>query len=254
MSVISPATNPWLRISNPRPQARRRLFCFPYAGGAASIYRTWHQYLPPEIELCAVQLPGRENRIKEAPFTNVTQLVQTLIPHLLPALDKPFALFGHSMGSLIAYELAQQLQAQGQTPTHLLVSGRRAPMLPDPEGPLHPLTNDAAFLAELQRRYNNLPAVLFADAELRTLFLPLLRADLTLVGSYQSTVQTPLPCPLIAFGGEADPRASHAELLAWQQLTQADFALQFFPGAHFYLNEQAQPLVTAIAGYLTGGK
>ncbi len=250
MSVISPATNPWLQISNPRPQARRRLFCFPYAGGAASIYRTWHQYLPPEIELCAVQLPGRENRIKEAPFTNVTQLVQTLIPHLLPALDKPFALFGHSMGSLIAYELAQQLQIGRHMPTHLIVSGRRAPILPDPAPPLHTLPGDDAFLAGLQRRYNNLPALMLSDAAFRDLFTPLLRADMTLVETYTYTSRPPLTCPLLVLGGEEDANTSQAELRSWQSLTSADFAVQRFPGGHFYLNEQTQPLLSTLASYL----
>jgi surfactin synthase thioesterase subunit len=165
-------------------------------------------------------------------------------------LDKPFACFGHSMGALIAYELAQQLQAHSQTPTHLLVSGRRAPVLPELEMLLHTLPSDEAFLAELQRRYNNLPAVMFEDTELRELFVPLLRADLTLVETYQGTAKTPLPCPIVTLGGADDPRTSPAELRAWQALTQADFALHCFPGGHFYLNEQAPTLLATLARYL----
>ncbi len=188
MSVIrlhSHSTNTWLRINQPRPQARLRLFCFPYAGGAASLYRTWPQHLPPTIELCAVQLPGRENRIRESPYTNLVDLVAALLPNLLPVLDKPFALFGHSMGALIAYEVARQLQQHRQIPTHLLVSGRRAPVLPEPEALPHTLPSDEAFLRELHRRYHNIPTVLFEETELRALFVPLLRADLTLVETYQ---------------------------------------------------------------------
>lgn len=240
----------FFRISKPNPYARLRLFCFPYAGGAASIYRTWYQHLPQDIEVCAVQLPGRENRIREAPFTNVVALVEALIPHLKPYLDKPYALFGHSMGALLAYELAQQLQPHGRPPTHLLVSGRRAPTLPDPESLLHTLPSDDDFLIALHRRYNNLPAQILADVELRTLFTPLLRADLTLVETYSHPVQTPLPCPLITFGGESDPFVSQTELQAWQPLTEADFGLHRFPGGHFYLNEQVQPLLATIACYL----
>ena len=250
MTLVTPSTNPWVRISKPNPEARLRLFCFPYAGGAASIYRTWPQSLPAEIEVCAVQLPGRENRLRERAFTNLVALVQALLPPLLPYLDKPFALFGHSMGALIAYELTRQLQPYSQTPTHLLVSGRRGPMLPETEALLHTLPSDVAFLAELQRRYGNLPAVLFEDAELRALFTPLLRADLTLVETYPSITKTALPCPVVALGGEADPRVSYTELAAWQALTQADFALHTFPGGHFYLNEQVQLLLSTIAGYL----
>lgn len=241
----------WLKRLPPNPHTRLRLFCFPYAGGAASVYRTWQQHLPAEIEVCAVQLPGRENRIREQPFTDVGTLVQALIPHLLPYLDKPFALFGHSMGSLIAYELAQQLHQQsGRRPTYLLVSGRRAPFLPEPEALLHTLPSDEAFLTELQQRYQNLPTVLFEDAELRDLFVPLLRADFALVERYLGTAKPPLPCPIVAFGGEADSRASRAELMAWQELTQSDFALHLLPGGHFYLNQQPQQLLMIMTQYL----
>ena len=141
--------NPWLQISQPKPNARLRLFCFPYAGGAASIYRSWHQYLPADVEVCAIQLPGRENRVRERSYINLLELVNGLLPNLLPYLDKPFALFGHSMGSLIAYEVAQQVQQGSRRPTHLLVSGRRAPVLPEPEILLHRLPTNAMFLNEL---------------------------------------------------------------------------------------------------------
>lgn len=242
--------NPWLQISQPKPNARLRLFCFPYAGGAASIYRSWHQYLPADVEVCAIQLPGRENRVREQSYINLLELVNGLLPNLLPYLDKPFALFGHSMGSLIAYEVAQQVQQGSRRPTHLLVSGRRAPVLPEPEILLHTLPTDAIFLNELQRRYNNLPTVMFEDAEFRQLFLPLLRADFSVVETYQYTVRSPLPCPIIALGGADDPRAAQAELQAWQPLTRANFALHLFPGGHFYLNDQLQPLLATVAGYL----
>ncbi|MCB0063644.1 MAG: thioesterase [Caldilineaceae bacterium] len=236
----------------PNSNARLRLFCFPYAGGAASIYRTWHQYLPADIEVCAVQLPGRENRIRERPFTDTNALVQALLPHLQPYLDRPFALFGHSMGTIIAYELAQQLQQQRQQPPfRLLVSARRAPFLPEPEALVHLLPTDAQFLAELQRRYNNIPAMIFEDAELRELFVPLLRADFTLVETYQHSDRPPLRCPIIAFGGAADERASATELRAWQHVTQSTFALHCLPGGHFYLNDQTQPLLALITAVLT---
>ncbi|MEZ4664708.1 MAG: alpha/beta fold hydrolase [Caldilineaceae bacterium] len=255
MSIVhlpNQATNLWLRISRPKPQARLRLFCFPYAGGAASIYRTWHQHLPADIEVCAVQLPGRENRIREQPFTDLGELVQALLPNLLPYLDKPFALFGHSMGTLIVYELVQQLRQQmGRTPTHLFVSGRRAPFLPNPDAPLHALPADDLFLTELQRRYNNVPAVMFEEADLRDLFVPLLRADFTLVERYQWREAIPLPCPIVALGGESDSHASRADLMAWQELTQSNFSLHLLPGGHFYLNEQTSALIAHISEYFS---
>lgn len=248
---VPAAFDPWLRISAPNPTARLRLFCFPYAGGTASIYRLWSRCLPADIEVCAVQLPGREERIREQPFTDMSALVQVLLPRLLPYLDRPFAFFGHSMGSLIAYELAQSLHQQaGLVPTHLLVSGRRAPFLSRHEAPVHNLPTDMDLLAELQRRYNNIPELVFTDTELRELFAPLLRADLTMVETYQPQHQCRLPCPIIACGGETDPHASRVELLAWQELTQAAFALHMFPGGHFYFAEQAEPLFKTLSGYL----
>ena len=250
MSTATQSTNRWLRIASPKPDARLRLVCLPYAGGGALIYRTWHQHLPADIEVCAVQLPGREDRLRERPFTNLVELVQALLPHLSPYLDKPFAIFGHSMGALIAYELAQQLaQRPERVPIYLFVSGRRAPFLPEPESPLHTLPTDEIFLAELQRRYHNIPATIFEDAELRALFAPLLRADLTLVETYQCPAPTPLPCPIVALGGDADPLVSLAELQGWHTLTRAAFALHRFQGGHLYLNEQPQVLLATIAGY-----
>ncbi|MEM7125044.1 MAG: alpha/beta fold hydrolase [Chloroflexota bacterium] len=245
-------TNLWIREQSINPNARLRLFCFPYAGGAAPIFRTWDQHLPASINVCPVHLPGRATRIREKPFTNLENLVQAFLPSLQPCLDKPFAIFGHSMGSLIAYEVTKQLHQQGNLmPTYLLVSGRRAPYLPDPEMQLHTLPNDELFLKELRHRYDNVPDAIFDDAELRALFLPLLRADFTLVETYQSSKEALLPCPIIAFGGQSDSRASQAELMAWKELTQSDFDVHLFPGGHFYLNEQAPSLLQIINGYLS---
>ncbi|MEM7538610.1 MAG: alpha/beta fold hydrolase [Chloroflexota bacterium] len=242
--------NPWIKQQSPNPNARLRLFCFPYAGGAASIYRTWHQYLPNDIEVCATQLPGRENRIRDLAYTNVSILAESFIPYLLPYLDKPFAFFGHSMGTMIAYELTLQLQARGHSPTHLLMSGRRAPHLPETRSLVHTLADDLDFLQELQRRYSNIPEIIFQEVELRELFIPLLRADLELVETYQPTGETRLSCPIVALGGTTDEHASRADLLAWQTLTTGKFNLHLFPGGHFYLNDQTQPLTQTIKHYL----
>jgi medium-chain acyl-[acyl-carrier-protein] hydrolase len=242
---------PWIRITDPRPAARIRLFCFPYAGGAASMFRGWQQHLSPEVELCPIQLPGRENRIREQPFTSAAELVRHLIPAILPALDRPFALFGHSMGALIAYEVAQQLHhLHRRVPTCLLVSGRRAPLLPEPDTLLHTVTGDHAFLSELRTRYNNLPDILFEDTEIQELYLPLLRADFTLVETYRPVQTTPLPCPIFAFGGEDDARASGDALMAWRELTESDFDIRQFPGGHFYFKDHIRPLLDSIARHL----
>jgi surfactin synthase thioesterase subunit len=244
-------SNPWLWISRPNPAARLRLFCLPYAGGGATTFRTWHAHLPGDVEVCAVQLPGRENRFPEPPFTDLVELAQALPRHLLASLDRPFALFGHSMGALIAYELAQRLFRQyGRAPTHLFVSGRGGPFVPRTGAVLHTMPADEELLAELQRRYGHIPAVMFEDAELRELFVRLLRADLTLVETYRCAVATPLPCPVVALGGACDRDASPDGLRTWQPLTAATFAMHVFPGGHFYFSDRVQPLLATISGYL----
>lgn len=239
----------WLRRLRPQPQARYRLFCFHYAGGSASLYRTWPALLAarhPTVEVCAIQLPGRENRLSEAPFAQMEELIHALLSALRPEFDRPFVLFGHSMGAIIAYELAQALQRTGgPMPIHLMVSGRRAPSLPDPFVPLHGLPTDE-MLRAIGQRYGNLPDLVIQDAELKAIYAPLLQADFTLVETYQPSSLRPLPCPITALGGDADPFASEAELLAWQPLTQTQFTLHLLPGGHFYLQEQTAALLAFI--------
>lgn len=244
------STHLWLRRLKPNPHARLRLFCFHFAGGSASAYRTWPTGLAsscPDVELCAVQLPGRENRLHEQPFTQVAPLVTALLAALRPELDRPFAFFGHSMGATVAYELAQALTSISILPSHLFASGRRAPGMPERFAPIHQAPTDDDLLRAIQQRYQNLPELLLQDAELKAIYAPLLRADFTLVETYTPSSLTPLPCPITAFGGTTDPIATEAELMAWRTMTQSDFALYLLPGGHFYLQEQSGPLLTRIA-------
>lgn len=216
-------------------------------------YRTWGEVLPATVEVCPIQLPGREDRLRETPFTELQALVQTLSPIIQPYLDKPFAFFGHSMGALIAYELTRELWRQVDLlPVHLFVSGRGAPQLPSYLPPIHTLP-DAAFLTESQRRYGGIPAMLWQEAELRALLLPLLRADLTLVETYTYTPAPPLPCALTAFGGTRDKQVGQADLAAWRTQVQDDLHVQRFEGDHFYLNYSPQPLLQAIGTALSEG-
>lgn len=247
------STQLWLRRLKPTPQARLRLFCFHFAGGSASAFRTWPALLAerrPDVEVCAVQPPGRENRLNERPFTHVAPLVDALITVLRPELDCPFALFGHSMGAIVAYELAQALTRIGAPLSHLLVSARRAPGTAERYAPIHQAPTDDALLRAIQQRYHNLPDLLLQDAELKAIYAPLLRADFTLVDTYTPSTLTPLPCPITAFGGAADPIATEAELSAWRAVTQSNFALHLLPGGHFYLQEQSSPLLEHIANTL----
>jgi medium-chain acyl-[acyl-carrier-protein] hydrolase len=230
----------------PNPQARLRLFCFPYAGGAASIFYTWPDDLPKDVEVCPIQLPGRQDRIRETPFTHVTPLVQAIAPAIRPYLDKPYAFFGHSLGTLISFELARLLAAQNDPgPVRLLVSGHRAPQAPDPNPPIHHLP-DAEFIEELER-LNGTPEMVLENPELLQLFLPLLRADFTAAETYTYTAGAPLDCHISAFGGLQDDKVSRDGLAAWQEQTRRTFTLRMFPGDHFFLHSARALLLQALS-------
>lgn len=236
----------WFPRIEPKPQATIRLFCLPYAGSGAAVYRPWQAALPPQLELCLVQLPGRETRLREQPFTRIEPLLEELAPAVESRLDKPYILFGHSMGALVAFELARALRRRGApAPLALVVSGRRSPELPDPNPPLHNLP-EAAFIRAIIQRYNGIPKVLLDDPELLRVFLPTLRADLEVIETYRYAPDAAFEYPIVVYGGQSDPQASLAELHAWQTHTSQALTVKQFPGEHFYLQEQRAALIQAI--------
>lgn len=225
------------------PQAKARLFCFPFAGGNTLFYRSWSRHFPSEIELRPVRLPGREGRFKEACYREATPLAQALVEGLSSYLDLPFAFFGHSMGALLAFELARALRRRGDPgPFSLMVSGRSAPHLPLSRAILHTLP-DPALIDEL-RNYGGTPEIVLRNDEIMELFLPMIRADFAISETYVHTPDAPLKCPIRAFGGETDHMVSKTELDAWRQQTSDSFALRMFPGGHFYLDGVGGPLLT----------
>lgn len=233
---------PWFTSQQPNPRARLRLFCFPYAGGSAAIYRLWPQNLPSEVEVCVAHLPGRGMRLREQPFTSLDALVDAAAEAIAPSLDKPFTFFGHSMGAMISFELARRLRDQGRPqPTHLFVSGRPAPQLPN-----HDISHNLPE-AELRRellRLNGTPREVLENPELMELMLPLLRADFSVVETYVYRRGVPLDCSLTAFGGIRDKQVSREQLEAWSEQTVGEFALRMLPGDHFFLNDvQVQMLL-----------
>lgn len=240
----------WLICPRPNPKATLRLFCFSYAGAGASIFHSWSTQFPSnDVEICSVQLPGRESRLKEPLFTDLASLVQAMIPTLSIYLDRPFALFGHSLGALISFEVARNLrQLNCPTPLHLIVSGRHAPQLPAPTPPIHQLP-DTEFVEKLYR-YNGTPEKVLKNAELMKLFLPILRADFTLNETYVYISEPPLGCPISAFGGLQDEQVSHASIAAWREQTYSHFSMHMFSGDHFYLKSQQKELLLAISDRL----
>ena len=236
----------WVTCPKPNPQARLRLFCFPYAGGAASLFRTWSEELPAGVEVCPVQLPGRESRFREARYTRLMPLVHALGDVIQPYLTLPFAFFGHSMGALISFELARYLRRQNAPmPGRLFVSAHRAPHLPDPKAPIYNLP-DSQFLEEL-RLLNGMPREVLENAELMELMLPLLRADFAIAETYAYTEDAPLACPISAFGGLADSEVSSEEVAAWRAQTLGNFTVRMLPGDHFFLFKQRSTLLQAIS-------
>jgi medium-chain acyl-[acyl-carrier-protein] hydrolase len=229
------ARDTWLACPAPDPRARLRLFFLPYAGGGVAPYRRWLAALPADVEAWLVQLPGREKRFRERPFDRMAALLAELAPVLEPLLDRPFAFFGHSMGALIAYELARELRRRGRPePEHLLASARGAPDRQPATGPRHDLP-DAAFLEQL-RRLGGTPAEVLENRELLEMFLPLLRADFALAETYSWTAEPPLGCAITALGGAEDPAWPAEGLELWRRHTTGPFRLHLFEGNHFFLH------------------
>jgi medium-chain acyl-[acyl-carrier-protein] hydrolase len=231
----------WIAGRRRNPRARLRLFCFPYAGGAASVFRNWSEGLPADIEVCPIQFPGRGTRLMEPPFSRLSLLVEALAVALIPLLDRPFAFFGHSLGSLVSFELARRLRTNHQTsPARLIVSAGPAPQIPHRGQPIHNLPENE-FSAEL-RRLNGTPDDLLNNQELMDIVLPSLRADFALYESYRYSSEPPLNCPISTFGGMRDEKVSHRDLEAWRDQTNGSFSIRMFPGDHFFL-KTTQPLV-----------
>jgi medium-chain acyl-[acyl-carrier-protein] hydrolase len=251
-ATTNTTTSPWVVFPKRQPEARLRLFCFPYAGAGASAYHPWGRFISPEIEVVAIQLPGRETRLREAAHTRLTPMVAVLAQSLEPLFDRPFAFFGHSLGALIAFELARELRRTGRRqPDHLTVSARRPPQLPDTDSPLHSLPQ-AAFVDSVQKRYNALPEVILKDQELLDLYLPALRADFEMLETYAYSSEEPLACSILALGGRDDARASREQLAQWELQTVGAFDLTLFDGGHFYLQPQRESVLQTLSRYLLG--
>lgn len=235
----------WFARPRVNDAASVRLFCFPYAGGGATLFRTWPGDLPPFVEVFAAQLPGRGPRLSEPSFTRLTTMVEALAEAITPHLDRPFAFFGHSMGAMISFELARLLRSERRPqPAHLFVSGRRAPQWPEDSRRTYDLP-EPEFVEEL-RRLSGTPREVLEHPELMQLMIPLLRADFAVCQTYEYVPGPPLGCPLTVFGGLED-ETTREQLEPWREQTTSAFELRMLPGNHFFINE-AQRQVLHIIG------
>ncbi|MEV6118579.1 alpha/beta fold hydrolase [Streptomyces sp. NPDC052109] len=225
--------------------AAPRLFCFAHAGGGASAYRPWRLSMAPDVDVRPVVLPGRESRMRELPYRRVEQVIDPLCEALEPHLDRPYALFGHSLGSILAYEVARRFTGRaGREPRLLIVSGRRAARLPARRRPYSALGDDA-FLGAVGA-LGGTPPELLHEGQLLRLMLPTLRADFELNETYRTLPGPRLRCPVAAYMGTADPEVDRAGLLAWGEETTAEFTMRVFAGGHFYLKDEADEVRAAL--------
>lgn len=228
-------TRSWLACPRPAPDAPIKLLCFHHAGGSPSSFRSWLGELPATVELLPVRLAGRDARLREAPATSVDEIVGPLARAIEPLLAAhELAIFGHSLGALLGFELARELRRRAlPSPKLVIVSGRNAPGSGRPLA-LHKLS-DRELVAEVQSIYGGIPPQILNEPELLALTLPVLRADLSVNETHILREDEPLDCPLLAFGGDDDPHVGKAGLAAWAEHTRASFAWEQCPGDHFYL-------------------
>lgn len=237
--------NSWFITLKPNPRARLRLFCFPYAGSGVMIYHTWAEQLPSDVEVYLARLPGREGRLREAPLTRLTPLVHLINAEIRPLLNKPFAFFGHSMGAIIAFELARILRRQsGLEAAHLFISGRRAPQLPRDEAITYHLSEPE--FTEALRNLNGTPSEVLEHPELMNLVMPLLRADFEVCQTYSFVPGAPLTCDMTVFGGLQDPDVPRESLVAWKEQTNGQCSVRMLPGDHFFLHSSQALLLRVL--------
>lgn len=237
--------SPWVTIMAPRPRARLRLICLPFAGGGTSAYREWAARLPDEVEVVAAALPGREGRIGEPALDSVDALANGVVDGLSRHLDRPFALFGHSMGAVVAFEVIRRLRPMGLEPVHFFASGHKAPHVRTKRTPdCHSLPDDE-FVAAVER-LNGIPTEILENAEFMEMILPSLRSDFRAAETYAYRPGAPLRCPISAYGGLDDHEVIHEEIEAWGHHTSGPFRVQMFPGDHFFVNSSRDRLLRAI--------
>ncbi len=236
----------WLPRRGLRSDADVQLFCIPHAGGGTASYHGWTTDISPTIDVIPILLPGRERRFAEPANNDLKTTVKNIADALTSCVRAPFAIFGHSMGALIGFELCRELRRRTHPlPVVLIVAAFRAPHLPATSTPLHKLP-DSEFVEAIQKRFRGIPDEVANNAELLQLFLPTLRADITSIENYQYEDESPLSCPLLALGGTEDTQVAPAELAAWRRHTTGEFVQKMIPGGHFFVTERRSETIRLV--------
>jgi medium-chain acyl-[acyl-carrier-protein] hydrolase len=247
MLPIAPKVHSWITRPCKRPQASLRLFCFPRAGGGTASFRGWAEDIHPEIEVALIHLPGRESRLREESPRSMERLVPAIVEEMAEFLDRPYAVYGHSLGAKVAFETVRELRRRKlPAPVHLFAAASAGPGVPWIHPLLHGL-DDFALLREIQRRYGGVPQEVLEDKELCALLIPALRADVTVVETYRYAEEPPLANPITCFCGTEDFMTPESEAVDWQRQTSAGFRLHRFPGDHFFPVQGRSTILDLIA-------
>ncbi|MBV9315160.1 MAG: thioesterase [Pseudonocardia sp.] len=251
MSTAVRRSDLWFRNFAPAPTASVRLVCLPHAGGSASFYLPVARGLSPSIEVIGAQYPGRQDRRREPCLGTIGELADELTEALVPWCDRPFALFGHSMGATLGYEITRRLEACSDVALiHLFASGRRAPSVPSNDH-VHE-RDDEGILAELKKLSGTMPRIL-GDEEIIRMAMPAIRADYTAVETYVHDSGGPVRCPITVFAGDSDTRTSLEAARKWREHTSGAFAFHVFPGGHFFVAEHSAQVLRLIRKTLLSG-
>lgn len=240
----------WLVRSVPRPAAPLRIFCFPYAGAGASMYASWARQLPEQVEVIAIQLPGRESRFSEPLLDDVPTIVSAIAREMKPLLaQKPYLLFGHSLGAILAFEIARYIERMALIcPLHLVVSGRQAPRSCVRDEPIHHLA-DEEFIEEL-RKLESTPNEVLSNEDLMAFLLPRIRADFAAAYDYRYERGPKVGFPVTAFGGTDDEDVGDQGLLDWEEECSGEFEALFFEGDHFFIHSAEKQVLDRIGRIL----
>ncbi|MFF4606473.1 thioesterase II family protein [Streptomyces sp. NPDC001339] len=242
----------WARCYHPAPDRPRQLVCFPHAGGSAPFFFPVSAELSPVAEVLSVQYPGRQDRRAETSPGDIAAMADQVYAALRGRLtSRPTAFFGHSMGAMVAFEVARRLEADGGELTHLFASGRRAPSRYRAES-VH-RRDDDGIVAEL-KLLSGTDASLLGDEELLRMILPAIRSDYTAVETYRCDPGAAIKAPITALTGDNDPRTTLEEAEDWRAHTTGAFDLRVYPGGHFFLSSQAPAVLALLRERLTASE